>query len=104
IMLSAKFGVEPTVRLSAFQDLATKRNRMVLVRATVAAPLIASISISCFLKISLVRREYRQGGLKLCDLGHIERPKCQQVPNFQRWFMRAVVSVNVITAVFDVPR
>ena len=45
MMLSAKFGVEPTVRLNALQDFATSRNRIVLARATVAAPLIASMFI-----------------------------------------------------------
>jgi hypothetical protein len=49
MMLSAKLGVEPTVRFNADQDLATNRNSIVLVSATVAAPLIASISILLFL-------------------------------------------------------
>ena len=38
--------VELTVRLRALQDFAISRKRMVLARATVAAPLIASISMS----------------------------------------------------------
>ena len=40
------FGVEPTVRLRALQDLAMRRNSSVLASATIAAPLMASISMS----------------------------------------------------------
>jgi hypothetical protein len=53
MMLSAKLGVEPTLRLRALHDLATNKNRIVLVRATVAAELIASISMRLILKFSL---------------------------------------------------
>jgi hypothetical protein len=43
---SEKLGVELIVRLTTFQVFATSRNTIVLVNATVAAPLIASSSIA----------------------------------------------------------
>jgi hypothetical protein len=45
MMRSEKLGVELIVRLMAFHVLAINRKTIVLVNATVAAPLIASSSI-----------------------------------------------------------
>ena len=98
MMLSAKLGVEPTERLNADHDLAIKRNTIVLVNATVAAPLIASISMRLFLKFPLVLAAYRQTScrsVKQVTLGGRICPKCRV---FQLPFRRIGVSVNVITA------
>ena len=70
MMLSEKLGVEFTVREIICQDFVIRTKTIVLVNATVAAPLKLSMSIPRYLLIFvLVRISGDLGGH--CDAGHI---------------------------------
>jgi hypothetical protein len=81
------------VRLTAFQVLATSRNRIVLVKATVAAALIASSSICSMLSSYVLFGAYLHGGIDSVTCVTLRWREAGVFRDFQVWFSRFIVFV-----------